>query len=72
MDSFLPESVRWEFRDDFRSDEVHSEVIEWLSAVRIPDPERVSERYSFELSGGMIQRVMIRNGTFAEPFTFAG
>ena len=51
----------------FRSDEVHSEVIEWLSAVRIPDPERVSERYSFELSGGMIQRVMIAMALSLSP-----
>lgn len=35
------------------------EVLAWLDAVRIPDPERVAEMYSFELSGGMVQRVMI-------------
>lgn len=30
-----------------------------LEAVQIPDPDRVLEQYPFELSGGMVQRVMI-------------
>ena len=40
------------------------EVYEWLKKVRIPDPESVAERYPFQLSGGMIQRVMIVYGAF--------
>jgi oligopeptide/dipeptide ABC transporter ATP-binding protein len=35
------------------------EIIYWLRLVRIPDPESILEKYPFELSGGMIQRVMI-------------
>jgi oligopeptide/dipeptide ABC transporter ATP-binding protein len=35
------------------------EIIYWLKLVRIPDPESILEKYPFELSGGMIQRVMI-------------
>jgi oligopeptide/dipeptide ABC transporter ATP-binding protein len=39
--------------------EIRSEIIRWLKLVRIPDPESILEKYPFELSGGMIQRVMI-------------
>ena len=35
------------------------EIVYWLKLVRIPDPESILEKYPFELSGGMIQRVMI-------------
>ena len=35
------------------------QIIDVLNLVRIPDPERVANRYPFELSGGMRQRVMI-------------
>lgn len=38
---------------------VKEEVLQWLKKVRIPDPETVAERYPFQLSGGMMQRVMI-------------
>ena len=30
-----------------------------LAAVAMPEPERILERYSYELSGGMCQRVVI-------------
>ena len=39
--------------------EIYGEIIRWLKLVRIPDPESVVEKYSFELSGGMMQRIMI-------------
>ena len=38
---------------------VREEIVYWLKLVRIPDPESIIEKYPFELSGGMIQRVMI-------------
>src|SRR5213083_1437593 len=42
-----------------RRREAWRQSIEALRLVRIPDPERVVERYPFELSGGMQQRVVI-------------
>ncbi|MCD6063793.1 MAG: transporter ATP-binding protein [Flavipsychrobacter sp.] len=34
-------------------------AIDWLSRVRLPDPERIYNRYPHQLSGGQKQRVMI-------------
>jgi len=39
--------------------EALKEVYDWLKKVRIADPEGTAEKYPFELSGGMMQRVMI-------------
>jgi len=43
------------------------EVLEWLKKVRISDPESVLERYPFQLSGGMMQRVMIAMALSLRP-----
>lgn len=40
-------------------DEAYALAIDVLDKVRIPDPKRVLAQYPFELSGGMLQRVMI-------------
>lgn len=39
--------------------EMQPEIFDWLKKVRIPDPQSVAQRYPFQLSGGMMQRVMI-------------
>jgi peptide/nickel transport system ATP-binding protein len=41
--------------------------VDWLSLVRIGDPEQIPERYPLELSGGMTQRVLIATALSQEP-----
>ena len=50
-----------------RSGDLRKHAIEALARVRIPDPERRSEAYPFELSGGMCQRVMIAMALACSP-----
>jgi oligopeptide/dipeptide ABC transporter ATP-binding protein len=42
-------------------------AIEILDSVRIPDPARILSQYPHELSGGMLQRVMIAIAVSCEP-----
>ena len=42
-------------------------ALEALEAVELPDPEGVYEKYPYELSGGMLQRVMIAAAIVCRP-----
>ena len=43
------------------------ELISLLNKLNIPDPEAVLNKYSFELSGGLKQRIMIAMGMICNP-----
>jgi len=47
--------------------EAYAESVRMLADVKIPDPEQVSKRYPFMLSGGMRQRVMIAMALACKP-----
>jgi len=47
--------------------EARREAVNMLEIVRIPDPKGVAERYPYELSGGMQQRVMIAIALACNP-----
>ena len=47
--------------------EAHDRMIEMLTMVRLPDPEQILKSYTFELSGGMRQRVGIAMGMTYQP-----
>jgi peptide/nickel transport system ATP-binding protein/oligopeptide transport system ATP-binding protein len=41
--------------------------LEWLKKVGIPDPEERMQAYPYQLSGGMLQRIMIAMALILEP-----
>lgn len=47
--------------------EARHKAVEMLELVRIPDPGDVAERYAHQLSGGMLQRVLIATALMTNP-----
>lgn len=53
--------------NNFNKEQAHERAVEALKSVGIPDPEMTCKSYSYELSGGMCQRVMIAMAMACEP-----
>ena len=53
--------------NSFSASEIRSRSIELLEKMRIRNPEEVLEKYPHQLSGGMLQRIMIGIATSMKP-----
>ncbi|MEV0745625.1 ABC transporter ATP-binding protein [Streptomyces sp. NPDC050273] len=62
---FLTEALR--VSNGWSKDRADDRAVELLGAVGLPDPERHLRQYPYELSGGMLQRVMIAAALTAGP-----
>jgi len=62
---YLTESVRLARGGDAR--EASARALELLEAVGLPDPRRHLRQFPHELSGGMLQRVMIAGALMGDP-----
>jgi oligopeptide/dipeptide ABC transporter ATP-binding protein len=63
--SQIEEAIR--FHQEGRASDVREKALAVLRAVKIPDPRRILSQYPHELSGGMLQRVMIAIALSCEP-----
>lgn len=52
---------------DWNKEEIQRRSVELLEKMRIRNPEEVLEKYPHQLSGGMLQRIMIGIATAMEP-----
>ena len=55
------------FHQGGKKKQIRAKVADILEIVRIPDPKRILKQYPHELSGGMLQRVMIAMAISCEP-----
>jgi oligopeptide/dipeptide ABC transporter ATP-binding protein len=62
----LEETIRTH-RAEIARGRAAARAVELLSMVKIPDPERILNRYPYQLSGGMAQRVALALGLSSEP-----
>ncbi|GGM67749.1 ABC transporter ATP-binding protein [Thermogymnomonas acidicola] len=53
--------------ENMTEEQMKNEVVETMKVVRLPDPERILERYPHELSGGQVQRVVICMALLLKP-----
>lgn len=53
--------------NSWNADEIRSRSLELLEKMRIRNPKEVLEKYPHQLSGGMLQRIMIGIATSMEP-----
>src|SRR5512135_3170693 len=63
--SQIEEAIR--FHQEGRRSDVRGKALDVLQAVKIPDSKRILSQYPHELSGGMLQRVMIAIALSCEP-----
>jgi oligopeptide/dipeptide ABC transporter ATP-binding protein len=63
--SQVEEAIRFHQRG--RQRDVRQKALDILRAVKIPDPRRILSQHPHELSGGMLQRVMIAIALSCEP-----
>jgi oligopeptide/dipeptide ABC transporter ATP-binding protein len=63
--SQIEEAIR--FHQEGRASDVREKALAVLRSVKIPDPQRILNQYPHELSGGMLQRVMIAIALSCEP-----
>lgn len=62
----IAESMRARYKDLSKREALAS-AVRWLEKVKIPDPKTAVSSYSFQLSGGMCQRVMLAIALASEP-----